>query len=281
VQGSARQDPALRDVLLLALAVGGLVMCLVLMFEGMRAVMDIGGYCAEGGPYVIETHCPEGATPALLLGIFGLFGFGGLGMYAGAKVGGYGWVPMLAWVGLFASLGWNFLDYGLFNPPAGEGIVWGWLIPGVMLEVMAWAPVVFVVVAIRDARRGAAGGVSSSRAAAIVPNALRGPGQPARRAAAPAPASPPTPPTPPRRGVCAARAIACGAAITDAAATTPMDPDARTAGVIDAGGEFSEGTQALLDRLERLADMRDRGLLGAEEYETAKDAIMRELEARS
>ena len=44
--------------------------------------------------------------------------------------------------------------------------------------------------------------------------------------------------------------------------------------------EFPEGTQALLDRLERLADMRDRGLLTPEEYETAKDAVMRELESR-
>jgi hypothetical protein len=58
-----------------------------------------------------------------------------------------------------------------------------------------------------------------------------------------------------------------------------MDPDRRTATAEPT--EFSEGTQALLDRLERLADMRDRGLLGPDEYETAKDAIMRELEARS
>jgi hypothetical protein len=79
-----------------------------------------------------------------------------------------------------------------------------------------------------------------------------------------------------------------GAAVADAAAETPMDPDLRAAGALaEAGGgadedaDFSEGTQALLDRLERLADMRDRGLLGADEFETAKEAIMRELESRS
>jgi hypothetical protein len=60
------------------------------------------------------------------------------------------------------------------------------------------------------------------------------------------------------------------AAADDAAAGIPS-PD---------GPEFAEGTQALLDRLERLADMRDRGLLEPAEYETAKDAIMRELETR-
>ena len=83
-----------------------------------------------------------------------------------------------------------------------------------------------------------------------------------------------------------------GAVITEAAAETPADPLARaddgtdaTSGdaapdaVSDAG--FSEGTQALLDRLERLADLRDRGMLGEAEYETAKESVMRELEARS
>jgi hypothetical protein len=47
------------------------------------------------------------------------------------------------------------------------------------------------------------------------------------------------------------------------------------------GAGFTEGTQALLDRLERLADLRDRGLLGPDEYETTKATIMAELEGRS
>ena len=63
---------------------------------------------------------------------------------------------------------------------------------------------------------------------------------------------------------------------------TPLARDALDAGDDGAGGAaFNEGTQALLDRLERLADLRDRGMLGAEEYETAKASVMRELEARS
>jgi hypothetical protein len=69
-----------------------------------------------------------------------------------------------------------------------------------------------------------------------------------------------------------------GAAVAGSAAATPDLAAHRAA---DAPSEFQEGTQALLDRLERLADMRDRGLLTSEEYETAKDAVMHELEARS
>ena len=34
---------------------------------------------------------------------------------------------------LFGSLGWNFLEYAF----AEDGIVMGWLIPGIMFELMA------------------------------------------------------------------------------------------------------------------------------------------------
>jgi Short C-terminal domain len=85
-----------------------------------------------------------------------------------------------------------------------------------------------------------------------------------------------------------------GAVITQAAATTLADPLARMAAGGDAADDverpaepaggpapFSEGTQALLDRLERLGDMRDRGLLTADEFEAAKATIVVELEARA
>lgn len=45
-------------------------------------------------------------------------------------------------------------------------------------------------------------------------------------------------------------------------------------------GERPETTQGLLDRLERLAALRDRGLLSADDYETAKRAVMHDLEGR-
>jgi hypothetical protein len=86
-----------------------------------------------------------------------------------------------------------------------------------------------------------------------------------------------------------------GAAIGAVMAEVRMDPDLRVMGEADGAAQpgsgsapgpmpeeaFTEGTQALLDRLERLADMRDRGLLAPEEYETAKATIMAELEGRS
>lgn len=53
--------------------------------------------------------------------------------------GPYGGLVALAWPALFLSLAWNFLEYAL-QPPEGEGIVWGWLIPGVLFVLMGGVP---------------------------------------------------------------------------------------------------------------------------------------------
>jgi hypothetical protein len=133
------QVARLRDVLLVLVGVFGISASITLIWLGMRAVMDIGGACADGGPFVPVQPCPAGAPAALTLGMLGIFGFGALGIYAGAQIGG-GWagLPLLAWPALFGSLGWNFLEYGLtFEEGA---IVWGWVIPGVIFILMAVVP---------------------------------------------------------------------------------------------------------------------------------------------
>ena len=72
MSGASRQDPLVSDVAKASVGVGGIALCITLVFLGMRAVMDVGGACADGGPYVSAQGCPDGLTPALLLGIFGL-----------------------------------------------------------------------------------------------------------------------------------------------------------------------------------------------------------------
>ena len=137
------QEARLRDVLLVLVGVFGLSASITLIWLGMRAVMDIGGACADGGPFVPVQPCPAGAPAALTLGMLGIFGFGALGIYAGARIGG-GWagLPLLAWPALFGSLGWNFLEYGFTFEE--DAIVWGWVIPGVIFILMAVVPLWFV-----------------------------------------------------------------------------------------------------------------------------------------
>lgn len=129
------------DVALYLLGVAGLATCLTLVFLSMRAVMDVGGFCAEGGPYEIQTHCPQGTELLLPLSIFGGLGSAALMGWKGQLLGSpFGTLVALAWPALFISLGWNFLEYGLFADK--NGVVWGWLIPGIVFEVMGIVPLV-------------------------------------------------------------------------------------------------------------------------------------------
>ena len=50
---------------------------------------------------------------------------------------------MLAWVALFGSLGWNFVDYGLFHTPEGAGVEVGLVMCGVVFWIMAFGPLLF------------------------------------------------------------------------------------------------------------------------------------------
>jgi hypothetical protein len=136
---------------------------ITLLFLGMRAVMDIGGACADGGPYVTAQPCPSGTPLAMLGGMFGLFGAAGLIMWFGSQIStAAAAVVALGWPALFLSLGWNFINYGL-RPPDGEpGPVWGWLIPGILFWVMGAAPVVVAIAAWREARAGRPGNRVSS-----------------------------------------------------------------------------------------------------------------------
>ena len=130
------RDSAVRaplpTVALYLLGVAGIAFGITLLFLGMRAVMDIGGFCAEGGPYVIAQSCPDAAPPSLILGMLGLFLFGAIATVGGIKVGGvWAATPLIGWSALFGLLGWNFMEYGVFAVPGG-GIELGWAICGVV-----------------------------------------------------------------------------------------------------------------------------------------------------
>jgi hypothetical protein len=155
VHSTARQDALVSDVVGTSIGIGGLAMCITLVFLGMRSVMDIGGACADGGPYVSAQGCPAGATVALFIGMFGLFLFGGIAMWFGVRIGGiWAAAPLLAWSGLFLSLGWNFLDYGVINTPEGVGVVWGWAFCGIVFMLMGGLPLMIGLAAFGEGRSG-------------------------------------------------------------------------------------------------------------------------------
>ncbi len=230
-----------RSLLLAALGTAGLAACVTLLFLGMRAVMDVGGACADGGPYVSAQSCPNGAPGAMLLGVFGLFGFGAIAMLYGPRVGGiWAAIPLLAWCGLFLSLGWNFLDYGVFNPPPGAGVEAGWLIPGVLFVLMGGVPLAGILVA---ARSGSLAGSAILASFNLAPGATGPTGR------------------------------------TGPTGTMPQAlPHAEAAGSLT-GGDAADGLDGVR-HLERLAELRKQGLLTDAEYETAKTAVLRDMEDR-
>jgi len=104
----------------------------------MRAVMGAGGSCGSGGPYEIARPCPDGAwlisiAVPMLLATAMLGSALAVGLSAPNLL-----LPM--WGLLFGSLGWNFLEFGLFR----GGVEVGWIVCGVVFELMA-LPVLFFV----------------------------------------------------------------------------------------------------------------------------------------
>lgn len=137
-------SPSLRTQALYLLGVAGLAFSIALVFIEMRAVLDVGGACADGGPYVIAQPCPDGLW-LMFPAIFGGFGWGALAFATGSRIGDrFAAVPFLWWPALFCSLGFNFLQYGLVSP-FGGGLEWGFLIPGVLFELMGGIPLVLAL----------------------------------------------------------------------------------------------------------------------------------------
>src|SRR5574338_465926 len=143
-------DAPLGRVAAYLLGVAVLAASITLLFLSMRAVLDIGGACASGGPYVPRVECPDAVVAMTPLSIFAAFGGIGLMLWgAAAMPGPWSGLVFLAWPALFLSLGWNFLEYGFFPPDGADGWVWSWIFCGVVFVVMGAAPLLFVVGALR------------------------------------------------------------------------------------------------------------------------------------
>ncbi len=123
----------LASVLLLGLT-------LTWAFLSMRTVMDVGGSCADGGPYVSAQPCPGGAGfIGIAIPVMILVTFAGSFVAISLKAPNL-LVPM--WTILFGSLGWNFLEYGFTDP---SGSVAGWIVCGVVFELMALPGLIVII----------------------------------------------------------------------------------------------------------------------------------------
>lgn len=103
------------------------------LFQTSSIVIGLGGYCASGGPYVIETECPESVVIFAPLGIFGMLIAVGIGLLLARSFGTplYLW----AWPILFVGLGAQFI----LGAVGGVSIVTN-IVIGVMFIAMGLVP---------------------------------------------------------------------------------------------------------------------------------------------
>ena len=228
-------------------------MSVTLLFLGMRAVLDVGGACADGGPYVSAQPCPDGVPIAMVGGMFGLFGAAGLVVWFGSRIStGAASIVALGWPALFLALGYNFIEYA-FNPPDAEPTpVWGWLVPGGLFWLMGGVPLVVGLAAWREARSGRSGNRLSQRLATRVPAPTIIFGTPAARPVPPASA-----PVTPDRVEFAPNSWGA------------PRPSSTSEGAIEEPSD-------LVDDLSRLAELHDAGDLTDEEFGAAKDSLLRD-----
>ncbi len=129
--------PLILRYLGMAVSWAGFALSFTILFLSMRAVLAVGGYCAEGGPYVIETHCPGNTgwlTPLVIwIGLACVGAWFYLARGLGASL------ILLAWPILFIGLSLNFLQAGF---PGGGVVEPMGLALGAMFLVMGAMPLV-------------------------------------------------------------------------------------------------------------------------------------------
>jgi hypothetical protein len=233
-----RARRVVTKTVLLTVGTLGFVVCLTLLYQSMRSVMDIGGSCASGGPYEISRPCPDAVgwvTPVAIFGMIISVGISLLGLFSQGGPKPY----VFAWSALFLALGWNFLDYGFDAPGGGTSV--GWLICGFVFVAMGGVPLAGLFW--KSAARWAFWGPTEDR---------------------PAPRPRPRPTLAPS----AAGGLVLGPPPTTMTIPVPTPPAP------------DEPEHDVVDRLERLAGLRERGLLDEQEYERVKDKILRDEEVQ-
>jgi hypothetical protein len=123
------------------LFLGSIAGIIVLILVGALAVLDVGGFCAVGGPYQIRQECPPGTALVLALGVPALF-VAGIG-YVFSKPASWTAVIGWAWPVLFVGLAVCFF-LSAAGAPDGA-IVVAPVVVGIMMLAIGIVPVWLVV----------------------------------------------------------------------------------------------------------------------------------------
>ena len=109
--------------------------CFTLLIQATSVLAGLGGFCASGGPFVIETECPDSVIVFAPLSIIGMFIAVAVGMFFARGFA----APLVVWAWpiLFVGLGIQFA-LSAFQP---GGVTFG--VIAVLFILMGLAPLIF------------------------------------------------------------------------------------------------------------------------------------------
>ncbi len=119
-----------------------LACCVTMLQLAARGMMDLGGFLATGGAYVIAHPAPDWSWiwPVSFVGVW-VFVIAHA-VFA-SRAGGFNLV-LPTWCALFLWAGASFLQYG-FDPPGRGGLDWGWLVSGVVFVAIGALPLLLLL----------------------------------------------------------------------------------------------------------------------------------------
>lgn len=109
--------------------------CFTLLVQSTGVLADLGGFCASGGPYVIETECPQSIIVFAPLSVIGMIVAVAIGLFFARGFA----APLVVWA-------WPILFVGLgiqFALSAGQPGGVTFVILAVLFIIMGLVPLVF------------------------------------------------------------------------------------------------------------------------------------------
>ena len=246
----------------------GVSASLTILFLGMRSVMDIGGACASGGPFVPRVECPQGVGILMVGSIWFGIGFAAAYVWQTFRHGAPSLAPLL-WPALFLSLGANFLQYGLDPPFALPGVEIGWLVCAVVFGLMGGLPLLWAIPAVWRSFHGR--GTAARVREMVWPRAAAPPAPSTPRGAGGWFGSGAGSPTTPSDAGSPTAGVATGLA---AEAPTWVQPSPSASPAVTSTGDAGAMADDVVSALERLDALHRLGALDDAQYEEAKSRVL-------
>lgn len=153
------ERPGLGRVATTLISIACMAAIFVMVPLAMLQLLDVGGFCASGGPYVIRQECPDGVMPVLGAGFPLLFVFGIA--YTVSLPTGWRFLLVWCWPLLFLIIAAAFIVSAFTAPDQGFAAVP--FIVGIVMAAIGIGPMLIGLPILPSPRRAANRGEPSAK----------------------------------------------------------------------------------------------------------------------